>query len=384
MDERLRFVARLLEGEKMAVLCREFDISRKTGYKIFARYKDCGLEGPHRSLPTPLPASQPLAVADRGADRPAQARAPRAGAPPRSARSSGAGSTICRICRPSALSTPCSIGTGWSAAAAAAAHATRPKAPPCPYPTAPNDLWCADYKGEFMLVDRRYCYPLTITDFASRYLLCCDAQSSTQMRYAFTVFERAFKDFGLPRAIRTDNGAPFASTSAFFGLSKLSVWWLRLGIAIERIQPRPSAAKRAPRTHAPDAEEGGHPPRRQELPAAAGALRSASSHDFNHERPHQALGMNYPAELYGPSPRPYRGLPELRLPAARPYHHRHPLRATVLRLAQDQPQPGLRRADRRGARSRRSRLARQLHALRPRLLRSRVRPRRVRAEPLRG
>ena len=80
--------------------------------------------------------------------------------------------------------------------------------------TRPNDLWCAD---------QRYCYPLTITDFASRYLLCCDALGTTKEMYAFTVFERAFKDFGLPLAIRTGNGVPFASPSAFFGLSKLSV-----------------------------------------------------------------------------------------------------------------------------------------------------------------
>jgi putative transposase len=104
-------------------------------------------------------------------------------------------------------------------------------------PLAPNDLWCADYKGEFMLADRRYCYPLTISDFASRYLFTCEALSTTQETYAFTVFERVFKEFGLPLAIRTDNGVPFASAHALFGLSKLSVWWLRLGIQIERIKP---------------------------------------------------------------------------------------------------------------------------------------------------
>jgi putative transposase len=104
-------------------------------------------------------------------------------------------------------------------------------------PTQPNDLWCADYKGEFMLADRRYCYPLTISDFASRCLLSCEALSTTQEIYAFTVFERVFKEFGLPSAIRTDNGVPFASPHALFGLSKLAVWWLRLGIAIERIKP---------------------------------------------------------------------------------------------------------------------------------------------------
>jgi putative transposase len=118
------------------------------------------------------------------------------------------------------------------------------------HPLRPNDLWCADYKGEFMLGDKRYCYPLTTTDAASRYLLSCEALSSTQGTYAFTVFERVFKDFGLPQAIRTDNGVPFASPNSLFGLSKLSVWWLRLGIAIERIQPaRPEQNGRHERMH---------------------------------------------------------------------------------------------------------------------------------------
>src|SRR5207237_8528094 len=104
-------------------------------------------------------------------------------------------------------------------------------------PGEPNALWCADYKGEFMLGNRRYCYPLTITDFASRYLLTCEALLTTQERFAFTVFERTFKAFGLPEMIRTDNGVPFASAHALYGLSKLSVLWLRLGIHIERITP---------------------------------------------------------------------------------------------------------------------------------------------------
>jgi putative transposase len=94
----------------------------------------------------------------------------------------------------------------------------RPKAQGTPLskPQRPNDLWCADYKGEFMLADRRYCYPLTLSDFASRYLLSCDALSTTKEIYAFTVFERVFKQFGLPTAIRTDNGVPFASPHALF------------------------------------------------------------------------------------------------------------------------------------------------------------------------
>ena len=87
-------------------------------------------------------------------------------------------------------------------------------------PRRPNDLWCADYKGEFMLGDRRYCYPLTITDFASRYLLGCEALGSTQEGYAFTVFQRVFRDFGLPKALRTDNGVSFASARTLFGLEQ--------------------------------------------------------------------------------------------------------------------------------------------------------------------
>jgi putative transposase len=101
----------------------------------------------------------------------------------------------------------------------------------------------------------RVCYPLTISDFASRYLIVCEALSTTKEAYAFSVFESAFKEFGLPRAIRTDNGVPFASPNALFGLSKLSVWWLRLGIEIEHIKPgkprRPSRPSAAPIPTAP-------------------------------------------------------------------------------------------------------------------------------------
>ena len=88
-----------------------------------------------------------------------------------------------------------------------------------------------------MLADRRYCYPLTVTDFASRYLLCCEGLTTTQEVFAVSVFERVFKEFGVLAAIRTDNGVPFSSPNALYGLSRLSVWWLRLGIRIERIKP---------------------------------------------------------------------------------------------------------------------------------------------------
>src|SRR6202048_4165419 len=102
---------------------------------------------------------------------------------------------------------------------------------------APTDLWCADFKGEFKLGNGRYCFPLTVTDHASRYLLLCEALESTRENLAITAFEQLFQERGLPQAIRSDNGVTFASANGLFNLSKLSVWWLRLGIAIERIKP---------------------------------------------------------------------------------------------------------------------------------------------------
>jgi putative transposase len=164
-----------------------------------------------------------------------------------------------------------------------------------------------------MLTDKRYCYPLTITDFASRYLICCDALTSTRAEPAFTVFERAFKDFGLPCAIRTDNGTPFASASAIFGLSRLSVWWLRLGIGIERIQPgQPQQNGRHERMHLTLKKE-------TTKPAANNFLQQQEKFDrfiecYNHERPHQAIQMRYPGELYRASGRLYHGLDPLEYP----------------------------------------------------------------------
>jgi putative transposase len=164
-----------------------------------------------------------------------------------------------------------------------------------------------------MLVDKRYCYPLTITDFASRFLICCEGLATTKEVYAFTVFEQVFKEFGLPDAMRTDNGVPFASSWALFGLSKLAVWWLRLGIRLERIRPgHPEQNGRHERMHLTLKQEA-------TKPAARNFLQQQARFDefrdcYNLERPHQALDGKYPAELYQPSRRPYRGLDELYYP----------------------------------------------------------------------
>jgi len=153
----------------------------------------------------------------------------------------------------------------------------------------------------------------TITDFASRYLIACEALATTKEAYAFTVFERAFKEFGLPAAIRSDNGVPFASPNALFNLSRLSVWWLRLGIAIERIKPgHPQQNGRHERMHLTLKLETTRPAGRNFLQQQARFDDFIDS--YNTERPHQALAMQCPGQLYHPSRRPYRGLPELDYP----------------------------------------------------------------------
>ena len=177
----------------------------------------------------------------------------------------------------------------------------------------PNALWCVDFKGEFKLGDGRYCYPLTVTDHASRFLLLCEALESTREDPAITAFEQLFRERGLPDAIRSDNGVPFASPNGLFNLSKLSVWWLRLGIAIERIKPgHPQQNGRHERMHLTLKKEATRP-------AGMNALQQQAKFDdfmreFNVERPHEALDMKTPAERYAPSSRLYAGLPELIYP----------------------------------------------------------------------
>jgi putative transposase len=309
MDERLRFVARLLDGEKMAVLCREFDISRKTGYKIFNRYRDCGLEGLTDRSRRPYRQANQLPFQIESLIVQLKREHPTWGAPKIRDRIKRRHTDI----QPPAISTVHAVLDRHGLVTRRRKRGYRAEGTVLSRPDQPNDLWCADYKGEFMLADRRYCYPLTISDFATRYLLACDALATTKERYAFTVFERAFKDFGLPLAIRTDNGVPFASPHSLFGLSKLSVWWLRLGIRIERIKPgHPEQNGRHERMHLTLKKEA-------TKPAAKNFLQQQARFDtflecYNHERPHQALNMKYPGELYVTSPRSYRGLDELRYP----------------------------------------------------------------------
>ena len=175
MDERLRFMARLLEGEKMAVLCREFDVSRKTGYKIFQRYKDCGLEGlsdrsrrPYRQA-NKLPFQIETLIVQLKREHPSW------GAPKIREKLRRRHDDI----QTPAISTVHAVLDRHGLVSQSRKPRYKAQGTTLSKPRQPNDLWCADYKGEFMLADRRYCFPLTISAFASRYLLSCEALATT-------------------------------------------------------------------------------------------------------------------------------------------------------------------------------------------------------------
>ena len=278
MEERLRFVARRLEGESMTALCREFGISRKTGHKIFARWKAHGLEAladrPRRPgrvanrLPMPVEAT---IVALRREKPHWGARKLREllGAPARGRRA-GAG----------ALDDPRGARPPRPGRARARPAPARHRHAAVGSRAAPNDLWCADFKGEFRLGNGRLCYPLTVTDQVSRYLLMVEALEGTREAPVFTAFHRLFQERGLPAAIRSDNGVPFASRG-LYGLSRLSVWWLRLGIGLERIAPgKPQQNGRHERMHLTLKQETTRPGRRQQprssRPASTPSSRSST------------------------------------------------------------------------------------------------------------
>jgi transposase InsO family protein len=224
MEERLRFVARLLEGEAMTEVCREFGISRKTGYKIFDRYKAHGLEALSDRSRRPvryanqLPAQIEALIVDLKRDKPhwgarkiRELLLRRLQGDIRIPAKSTIHAVLHRHGWVKPIGRPRQRATGTALSEGAA----------------PNALWCADFKGEFKLGNGRYCYPLTVTDHASRFVLLCEALESTREDLATTAFEQLFQERGLPHAMRSDNGVPFASPNALFNLSKLSVWWLR-------------------------------------------------------------------------------------------------------------------------------------------------------------
>jgi transposase InsO family protein len=324
MEERLRFVVRLLDGEAMTDVCREFGISRKTGYKIFDRYKEHGLEALTDRTRRPVRYANQLPQQLESLIVQLKAEKPHWGA--RKIREL----LVRRLdgdVRVPAKSTIHAVLDRHGLVKRARERKSRAQGTPLSAGATANDLWCADFKGGFKLGNGRYCYPLTVTDQASRFLLMCEALESTREQPAIAAFERLFAERGLPLSIRSDNGVPFASPNALFNLSKLSVWWLRLGIAIERIKPgHPQQNGRHERMHLTLKKEATRPP-------GANILQQQGRFDafvqeFNIERPHEALDMKCPAQLYATSTRRYEGLPEL----SYPFHDRDVLVTACGRL----------------------------------------------------
>jgi putative transposase len=301
MDEKMAFiVARLADEESMTELCERFGISRKSGYKLLRRYREekaAGLwersRAPHVT-PWAITEAQAEAIVGVRRAHPSWGpkklraklleRAPAQGWP--------APSTIGELLRRQGLSQP---------------RKRRRCASPSPSPlrtaVTANDLWGIDFKGWFRSGDGTRCDPLTITDVFSRYLLCAQLLARPDYPNCRSELERAFKEYGLPRAIRSDNGTPFASVGVG-GLSRLSVWWIKLGIMPERIEPgQPQQNGRHERMHRTLKAECASPP----AATAAAQQRRLDEFrtEFNQQRPHEALGQTAPAQHYTPSPRVY-------------------------------------------------------------------------------
>lgn len=299
MDQRVRFVSEYLEGYfGVTELCRQFNISCKTGYKWLSRYKEYGPRGlEDRSR---KPHNCPHKTEDRviTAIKKVRCKHPTWGPKKILAFLSKrhqdwnypAISTAADILKREGLILPTK-------------RRLKRNHPGCPrtVSTQPNQIWSADYKGHFKMRNGEYCYPLTVCDMYSRYLLGCDAHESISLDKSKQHFKRLFKKYGLPERIRTDNGVPFAS-SAIARLSSLSVWWIKLGIYPELIEPgQPQQNGQHERMHRTLKKETTLPP---EYNLIAQQLRfDYFQEEYNDIRPHEALDMQMPKDMYTTSGR---------------------------------------------------------------------------------
>ena len=311
IDERVRFVGRLLDGESMSEVCRAFGISRKTGYKIWDRYRQEGLDALTDRSRRPVRYANQLPDQIERLIVETKKGKPHWGA--RKIRELLVRQLAGDVRIPAKSTVHAVLDRHGLVKRARQRRRFKAEGTALSQAAAPNDLWCADFKGEFKLGDGRYCYPLTVTDQASRMILCCEALESTREMPVIESFLRLFRERGLPQAIRSDNGLPFASPNGLYNLSKLSVFWLRLGIAIERIRPgNPQQNGRHERMHRTLKQETARPP-------GMNALQQQARFDdfvdeFNEERPHEALAMKTPAQLYAASSKAYQGLPDVEYP----------------------------------------------------------------------
>lgn len=305
MEERVKLIADCLsEQYSVSDLCRGYGISRTTAYKWIRRYAKEGVDGlkdrsraPHR---------QAHAVEKKIEDLVVDYRRKHPGAGPKKIRVRLA-KEHAEIEKWPAVSTMGEILKRHNLVVSR--KRKKPRGCPSEHPLTEgkrsNDVWCMDFKGEFQTGDRKVCYPLTLSDFYSRFFLGCQGMERTDGQSVRAIVERIFREFGLPEVIRTDNGPPFASVG-LGGLTRLSIWWIKLGIVPERIEPgKPQQNGRHERLHRTLKSATLDPP--------AATMRKQQEvfdrfiEEYNWERPHEALGQIPPGDLYEPSLRPYPG-----------------------------------------------------------------------------
>ena len=311
MEERMKFVVYYLWHEwPMAALCREFGISRKTGYKWIARYlehQDPGLQDRSR-VPHRHPQAVSLSV--QQAVLTARAVHPTWGPKKLKVLLQRQDDTIRW---PSASTIGDILSRHGLVSRRCRRRTTQRYDSPLRHCQSVNQVWSADLKGWFRTRDGARCNPLTITDNHSRYLLRCQVVDTNSCDALQPVFEAVFRQYGMPLVIRTDNGVPFATTTVG-GLSRLSIWWLKLGILPERIEPgKPAQNGRHERMHRTLKQETASPPR-----SSLQTQQKAFDHfceEYNHQRPHEGIDMQTPASRYQPSDREYPLiLPEISYP----------------------------------------------------------------------
>jgi len=304
MEERVKWIADYLsEQYSVSDLCRGYGISRTTGYKWIRRYAKEGVDGlKERSR---APHRQAHAVEKKIEDLIVDYRRKHPCAGPKKIRVQVAKE------HPEIEKWPAVSTMGEILKRQGLVVSRKRKGRSCPSEgpltssKGSNDVWCADFKGQFRTGDKTLCYPLTVTDHWTRFFLCCQGLLSTEGGWVKTILERIFREFGLPRVIRTDNGPPFASTG-LGGLTRLSIWWIKLGIVPERIEPgKPQQNGRHERVHRTLKAATLNPPAR--------TLRKQQEvfdrfvEEYNWERPHEALGQVPPGEVYEASGRAYPG-----------------------------------------------------------------------------
>lgn len=304
VEERMRFVVAVQKHEEsFAAVCRQFGVSRRVGYKWLARFEEEGAAGLFDRSRAPL--HQPQRLADGIAERCLEVRRAHPTWGPLKVRA-----FLARKSNRTEWPAASTIGELFDREGLTVKRKLRRRSPPSSAPfagcEAANDTWCIDFKGWFLTGDGKRCEPLTITDAHSRYLLRCQALARTDTDHVWPVLDAAFREFGLPYYLRSDNGSPFASRGAG-GLSRLSVKLIKAGVTPERIAPgKPQQNGRHERMHLTLLQEVASPPARN-MREQHERLRSFRQF-YNEERPHQALDHATPADRYQPSARRFDGV----------------------------------------------------------------------------